>query len=160
MSPQSEFEIHPGETILFRARPNRKWPLVAWKIFSGLLVLPMAAFTLLAIGSRWATWLLILAVALTSLLLLAFFVEDIARLFTGDCLLTDRRFCSKGYPYAWSRAKEIPVAEIEAMTYRRDALFLRLKTNRKLQVYVLADGRLLAQAFQQARDKDRLRPQA
>jgi hypothetical protein len=159
MNPQPEFEIHPGETILFRARPNRKWPLVAWKIFCGLLILPMAAFTLLAIGSRWATWLLTLAVALTSLLLLGYFVEDVARLFTGDCLLTDQRFWSKGYPYAWSRAKEIPVAEIESMTYRRDALFLRLKTSRKLQVYILADGKLLSQAFLQVSGKDRLRPQ-
>jgi hypothetical protein len=86
------------------------------------------------------------------LLGLAWVVEDLAKVFTGEFILTDRRIWIKGSPYAWSQG-ETPLDDIAAMAYRHDAVFVRQKSTRKLQVYMFPQGKSFVQAYEQLRGK-------
>lgn len=153
MNEPSAFEIHPGETILYRARHDHHWYLVAWKVLSGLIIVLVADLIVVGLVASWSDWLRIPLIGAVLLFSLGYVAEDILRLFIGDYVLTDQRFWTRAAPYAWSPTQDIPLDEIDSLSYRRDAIFLHRKGQRKLQVYLFPDGKLLAQAYKQATGK-------
>jgi hypothetical protein len=158
-----KFQPLPGESILFHTTPNRKWYVITWKIGSGVLGIIILSFILFSVfaGSTqrafspflppWAASLLTnsLYLALLPLLLTAWVVEDVAGTFIGDLILTNQRIWVVGSPYAWNQ-NEIPLEDVASLTWRRDALFLKLKSSRKIQVHMFPDGKHLVQAYQQS----------
>ncbi len=87
------------------------------------------------------------------ILVMAWFAEDTARIFTNELILTDQRVWTKGYPYAWSQECEISINDIKSMSSRRDALFIHLKSTRKTQVHVLTDSKQIVETFTQFTSK-------
>ena len=79
---------------------------------------------------------------------LAWVVEDIATTFFGEFILTNQRIWIQGSPYVWSHI-EIPLGDIASLIWRRDAIFLRQKSTRKVQVHMFSDGKLFVKAYEQ-----------
>ena len=156
------FEAQPGETVLYRTRPNRKWYAVVWKIFGGLLAIFLVTLVGFVLFAEPAAGLLagllsvqtaalivqLLCLGVVPLLAAAWAVEDVARTFTGEFILTDRRLWVRGSPYAWSR-NETPLEDIAAMTCRRDAVFVRQKSTRKLQVHMFSGSKAFVKAYEE-----------
>jgi hypothetical protein len=166
-----EFVQQTGEKILYRSRPNHAWYLIAGKILIGLVeitALTVILDVMLSGGTR--TFLaghipdslanvlvIILFLGLVPLLSTAWVAEDIVRVYVNEYILTDRRLWVKGSPYAWSQG-EILLEDIASMTFRRDAVFVRQKSNRKVQVHLISDGKLFVKAYEQFTGKNRKSP--
>jgi hypothetical protein len=157
------FQLNPNESILYRSQPSRKWYILAWRIGVGIfevfifMLLSFTSFTGLAKGLL-ATFLPAAPADVLSrgifqgivpILLIAWFAEDTARIFTSELILTSQRIWTKGSPYAWTSRRETPLNEIMSMSFRRDALFIHLKYTKKIQIHVFPDGRLIVKAFAQ-----------
>jgi hypothetical protein len=91
--------------------------------------------------------------AIAPLLVIAWFTEDTARIFSSELILTDQRIWTKGSPYAWSQTHETPLSDVKSMASRRDALFIHLRSIRKVQVFVLPDGKQIGNIFKQCTGK-------
>ncbi len=161
--PAAKFEPQPDEIILQRIHPDRKWYLLAWRIFLSLfewavLILIVSAIFLDPVKGFLssffpphlaATTAQVLCFGLAPLLIAAWQVEDLIRVSTHEIVLTNQRIWMKGSPYAWSSG-ELPIDEIESMAYRRGAIFLRTKDRRKLQVLMFPNGRDLVKIYEQS----------
>jgi hypothetical protein len=159
--PISEFEEKPGEKILFRNTPNRKWFVITWKIVSGcvgITILIFVLYSLLASKTEGAltsflpTWIASLItnfifLGLVPLAAVSWVIEDIASVFIGEFILTNQRIWIRGSPYAWSRC-QILVDDILSLSWRRDAIFIRQKSTRKLHVHMFSYGKDFVQTFQ------------
>jgi len=91
----------------------------------------------------------ILCLVIAPLLLLAGFAEDIAQTIRCEVVLTEKRLWIKASPYAWTPASDLPLGDIQSLTFRRDAIFIRLHSTGKLQVHMLPDSRAIAKAYDQ-----------
>ena len=155
------FQLNPDESILYRSRPSHQWYMVAWRIGLGLLeailfiFLSFISFT--NIGKALLGTFLPLSIAdglsrlvfqgIVPVLIVVWFAEDIARIFTSEFILTNQRIWTKGSPYAWDRGHTIPLAEIKSMSARRDAIFIRLTSFKKIQVHTFPNGRQIVEAY-------------
>lgn len=162
-----EFQPQPGEIILFHTTPNRKWYVIAWKIgigVVGIVILTFIIFSLLTGSTEglfisflpaWAASLLIKFIYLVLFPLAAatWVAEDVASTFIGEFILTDQRIWVRGSPYAW-RQSAIPLEDIASLTWRRDAIFIRQKSSRKVQVHMFSDGKLFVKAYEKFADKE------
>jgi hypothetical protein len=162
-----KFIPNPDETILYHFKPSRKWYALAWRI--GLEAFEVAVFIFFSYtaftnltGSLLATFLpenaaiiisRVIFQAIAPLLVIAWFTEDTARIFSSELILTDQRIWTKGSPYAWSQAQETPLSDVKSMASRRDALFIHLRSIRKVQVFVLPDGKQIVNIFKQCTGK-------
>jgi hypothetical protein len=160
--PIEEFVSQPGEAILFRTAPNTKWYVYVWKIISGIvgiIILTFIIYSLLsgptevALISFLPPWVAhvvstILYLGLLPLVVLAWVVEEIAGTIIGEFILTDRRIWVRGSPYAWNRS-DIRLDDIASLTWRRDAMFLRKKSTRRIQVHMFSEGKLFVNAYDQ-----------
>jgi hypothetical protein len=163
----SKFQPNLNETILYHSRPSRTWYALLWRI--GLGVVEVTAFLLISftaftsLTTRLLTTFLpvdiayvisqILFQGIAPLLVVAWFAEDTARIFSSELILTDQRVWTKGFPYAWSLEREMPINEVKSMSARRDALFIHLRSTKKVQVHVLSDGKQIVKAFIQLTGK-------
>ncbi len=166
--PIIEFQPRPGENILYRATPNRKWYIIAWKIASGIVgvaILTFVVFAWLASPTEgafisflpdWAASLLTncIYLGLVPLAATAWVVEDLACTFIGEIILTDQRIWARGSPYAWSQSAT-PLEDIASLTWRRDAVFIRQKSTRKIQVHMFLDGKSFVKAYEQFTGKSK-----
>jgi hypothetical protein len=158
-----KFRPNNDESILYQSKPSRKWYALAWRIGLGLFEVAVfiffsyTSFTNLT-SSLLATFLpenaaiiisRIIFQAIAPLLVVAWFAEDTARIFSSELILTDQRIWTKGSPYAWSQAREMPLSDVKSMSSRRDALFIHLRSTRKIQVFVLSDGKQIDNIFKQ-----------
>ena len=157
-----EFQPQPGESILHRSTHNRKWYVFAWKIGSGVVGITILTFIIYALlaGSTESAFISFLpawiASLLTKFLYLGIFplaatawvAEDVACTFIGEFILTDQRIWVRGSPYAWSQSATL-LDDIVSLTWRRDAIFLRQKSTRKIQVHMFAEGKLIVKAYEQ-----------
>jgi len=161
-----QFQIHPGETILLRITPNNQWYILTWKIGSGLAGIALLAFIvffLLGDPTRSAAlsflpaWLAsqvtkIIYLGLVPLAGLAWVAAEIASIYLGEFILTDRRIWVRGSPYAWSQSDTM-LEDIDSMTWRRDALFIRRKSARGLQVHMFPGGKQAVKIYEQLTGK-------
>jgi hypothetical protein len=161
-----EFHLQPGENILYHSTPNRKWYITVWKISSGvvgIIILTFLIFSLLADSTEgtfisflpaWTASLLTkcLYLGLFPLALAAWVAEDVACTFIGSFILTNQRIWVRGSPYAWSQSA-IPLEDISSLMWRRDAIFIRQKSTRKIQVHMVSGGKLLVKAYEQFIEK-------
>jgi len=159
------FNLNPDESILYRSQPARKWYVLAWRI--GVEVLEVIVFILFSFTAldTLANGLLasflpsglaetlsrVIFQDLVPVLIIGWFFEDVARIFTAELVLTTQRLWTRGYPFAWTPGRETSLSEIKSMTFRRDALFIRYKSSKKTQVHVLSDGKEVAKVFSQFR---------
>jgi hypothetical protein len=157
-----EFQSQPGEMILYRTTRNHKWYIIAWKIVSGLIgfvILTIVLFSMLAGSTEsafttflpaWAAGLLtkFLFLGLVPLASTAWVVEDLANTIIGEFILTDQRIWMRGSPYVWSQIST-PLEDISSLTWHRDAIFIKQKSTRKLQVHMFSEGKLFVEAYQQ-----------
>ncbi len=156
------FQPRLGENILFHSQHNRKWYAIAWKIITGVLGIGMLTFIIVALFEGVGEDILAnflpeaiakpisysMCIGVLPLLITLWYVDEVARLFTGEYILTDQRIWIKGSPYSWSRF-EVPLDDIESMTFRRDSIFLRQKSNRKMHIHMIADGKHFFKTYQQ-----------
>ena len=158
--PNSPFQSRPGETVLYQADTNHKWYTITWKVFSGLVATGFLTFllyfllgpstqSLLSFLPGQAAFFLtrLLYFGIVPLVVLAWVVEGIAAAFTGEMVLTDQRLWVRGSPFSW-RQSDTPLEDISSMVWRRDAVFIRLHSNRKVQVHMFAEGKLMVKAYE------------
>lgn len=159
--PTIDFEEEPDEKILFHYTPNRKWYVIIWKIVTGgvgIAILIFVLYSLLASKTEGAfssflpTWIASLItnfifLGLVPLAAVSWVIEDIASVFIGEFILTNQRIWIRGSPYAWSRC-QILIDDILTMTWRRDAIFIRQKSTRKMQVHMFSNSKEFVQTFQ------------
>jgi hypothetical protein len=159
----SAFIVSPDETIYYRSQPSTKWYHVAWKLVSGLLAIiifvyiSVNAFTNIAgsilfnrIPPASASFFSqLLCTWIVPLLAVAWFVEDFIQTFTSEFILTDRRVWVKGSPYAWNPGRNILLGEIESMVFRRGAIFIRCRSDRRPQIHMFPDGRVIVNTYQE-----------
>ncbi len=159
----TSFQLHPDESILYRSDHPQKWYSLVWRI--GLELIEVVIFILFSFFALTvlATSLLasflpadvaellsqIIFQDITPILVMAWFAEDTARIFTSELILTDQRIWTRGYPYAWTKERETSMNDIKSMSSRRDALFIHLRSTRKTQVHVLTDSKQIVKAFTQ-----------
>ena len=161
--PKSSIQLNSGETILYSSQPSRRWYAIAWKVVIGLIeviiffVFSVTALTTL-LNALLSTFLpsgiadlmsKITFQGIAPFLVAAWFVEDTARIFTSELVLTSQRFWSRGSPYAWTPAREIPLSGIKSISFRREAIFIHLTTTKKPQVHMAADAKQIVKAFEQ-----------
>ena len=160
------FQLQIGETILYQTQPLRTWYALIWRIVSNLLGMALLVLLLYVFLSSPTAGLLgkvlpanmatlvsqLLFLGVVPLLALAWVVEEAFSAFSGAFVLTDRRIWIQGSPYAWSQG-EIPLADVDSLTYRRDGIFLRLKSTRKTQVHMFPEGKLIAKVYQDFKAK-------
>ena len=87
------------------------------------------------------------------ILIIAWFAEDTARIFTSELILTSQRIWTKGSPYAWTDGREIPLEDIKSISARRDAIFIQLKSAKKATVHAFPNGRQIVEAYNQFTQK-------
>ena len=164
-----QFKILPGESILYRTTPNNKWYIIFWKIGSGCMGVALMAFILFSLlgdptQSAAASFLpLLLASLLTKILYLglvplaglAWVAEDIASTYLGEFILTDQSVWVRGSPYAWNQSDTM-LEDIASMTWRRDAIFMRTKYIRGLQVHMFPEGKQIVKTYAQLTGKNKL----
>ncbi len=157
-----EFQPQPGESILYRTTSNRKWYVIAWKIGSGVVGIPVLVSIIFSLLSgptegafiyflpAWAASLLTksLYLGLFPLAAAAWIAEDVACIFIGEFILTDQRIWVRGSPYAW-RQSGTPLEDIASLTWRRDAIFIKQKSTRRIQVHMFSDGKSFVKAYEQ-----------
>ena len=158
----NQFQLLAGENILYRTIPNTKWYVVTWKIVSGIAIIALFTFILNALLADptqnglqsflpgWFASLLTnyLYLVLVPLLGALWVCEGILTLFNAEFILTDKRIWVRGSPYVWNQS-EVRLEDILSMTWRRDAIFIQLKSKRGLQVHMFAGGKSIVKAFQQ-----------
>lgn len=156
------FVPDPGEKILFRTTQNTKWYLLATKTVTSILSLGVLLFVgysfLAEPAERVLTSFLPVATSrgvinlvflgLLPLIALAWVVQDLAASCIAEIILTDQRLWVKGSPYYWSQ-NQIVSKDITYMTWRRDAVFIRQKTSRRMQVHMFPQGKMLVEAYNQ-----------
>jgi hypothetical protein len=166
--PIVEFQPKYDESILYRTSPNRKWYVITWKIISGvtgITILTFILFSLLASPTEgallsclpaWAASLLtkFLYLGLFPLATAAWVIEDVASTFIGEFILTNQRIWIRGSPYVWSQSAT-PLLDIASLTWRRDAIFVTQKSNKKVQVHILSDGKEFMKAYEQFAEKSK-----
>src|SRR3990172_9283810 len=150
-----EFIPQSGENVLYRTTPYRKWYVIVWKIgsgFVGIAFLTAVLFTLLA-DSTEKTIISILPIFAGNLLTkiiywgllplagAAWVVEDVACTLIGEFILTNQRIWVRGSPHPWSYSST-PLENVDSIKSRRDAIFIRQKATKKIQVHMLTDGDL------------------
>jgi len=164
----NSFQLNTDESILIRSRPTRQWYMLAWRIGVGILevaifmLLSFISFTNIADALLRTFLPLTLADGLSRvifqgmvpILITAWFAEDTARVFTSELILTNQRIWTKGSPYAWTSARETPLADIQSMSARRDAVFMHLKSTRKVQVHAFPNGKQIVQTYTQLTEKN------
>lgn len=125
----------------------------------GIIILTVVLYALLAgptenallsILPVWAAHLLanLLYFGLLPLAALAWLAENMASVLIGEFILTNQRIWIRGSPYAWSQG-ETQLDDIASLTWRRDAVFIRQKSTRNLQVHMFSDGKLFVKAYEQ-----------
>jgi len=166
--PIVEFQPWHGESILFRSIPNRKWYVIAWKIGSGIVGITIFTFiifsllagptegVLISFLPAWAASLLakFLYLGLFPLAAAAWVTEDVTSTFIGEFILTNQRIWIRGSPYAWSQCAT-PLADIASLSWRRDAIFVKQKSTKKIQVHMFSDGKLFMKAYEQFAKKSK-----
>ena len=161
------FELNSDETILYRSQPSRRWYMLVGRI--GIGILEVLLFTLLSFISLTslargllATFLppdladglsRVIFQGLVPLAIAAWFVEDTARIFTSELILTSRRLWTIGSPYAWTSGRETSLDDIQSISARRDAVFIHLKNTKRVQVHDFPNGRQIVQAYTQLTGK-------
>jgi len=102
----------------------------------------------------WAATLLTksICLGLFPLATTAWVAEDVACTFIGEFILTNQCIWVGGSPYAWSQSAT-PLEDIASLTWRRDAIFIRQKSTRKIQVHMFSDGKLFLKAYEQSTGK-------
>jgi len=157
----SSFQLQPDEAILFQTSPDRKWYAVAWKVVVGLVAILFFTFLVDILFKAPAQGFLdnylpdqialalsqLLCLGLVPLLIAVWVADDVARIFTSELVLTTRRLWVKGSPYSWSKPEETPLDNIKSMTFRKDAIFVRLASTRKVQVHMFSEGKQLVEAY-------------
>lgn len=158
-----KFKQNPDESILYQFKSSRKWYALAWRIGLGVFEVAVfiffsySAFTILT-NSLLVTFLpenaatiisRIIFQVIVPLVVIAWFAEDTVRIFSSEFVLTDQRIWTRGSPYAWSQAHETPLSDVKSMACRRDALFIHLRSTRKIQVFLLPDGKQIVKIFKQ-----------
>jgi len=160
--PTKEFKPLMGESTLFRTTPNRKWFAIAWNITSGVLGIAIVTFLLFSFLANPTENLLssFLPVAVAKLITkflflgliplagIAWVVEDTMCTFIGEAILTNQRIWMHGSPYAWSQSS-IPLEDISSLTSRRDAIFIKQKSTRKILVQMVSDSKTFVQTYRQ-----------
>jgi hypothetical protein len=160
---RTKFQPKLDETILFHSQPSRKWYTLVWRIGLGFfevvvfLIFSFTFFTSITDKLLASFFPFIVADVMSRLifqgiaplLVLAWFAEDTARIFSSELILTDQRVWTRGSPYAWTPERETPLSEVKSMSSRRDALFIHLKSTKKVQIHVLPDGKQIVKAFSQ-----------
>ncbi len=157
------FQLNPSESILYRSQPSRQWYKLAGRI--GVEILEVAIFIFLSYITLTSVGTFILGTFLPAgladglsrvifqgivpILILAWFAEDTARIFTSELILTSQRIWTKGSPYAWTSERETPLADIQSLVARREAVFMRLKSTRKVQVLMFPHGKQIVEAYTQ-----------
>jgi hypothetical protein len=157
------FRLEPGESILYHSSLPRKWYDLAWRI--GLEVFEVAISILFSItaltnlaGTILATFLStdlayllgrILFQGMAPLLIVIWFAEDTARIFTSELILTNQRLWTSGSPFAWSRGQDTPLSDVRFMSSRSDTLFIYMRSTKKTRVQALMDGKEIVKAFTQ-----------
>jgi hypothetical protein len=164
----NQIQIHPGETILYRITSNNKWYIIIWKIGSGIAGIALLVFILFSLlgdptqsaaSSFLPAWLAslltkILYLGLVPLTGLAWVAEDLASTYLGEFILTDQRIWVRGSPYAWSQS-DTKLEDIASMIWRRDAIFIRKKSVRGLQVHVFSEGKQIVRTYEQLTGKNK-----
>lgn len=154
------FELQPAENILYQTSGHLPAYTIVWKVFSGLITIaflivvswfvlpgPVNGLLLKILPTAAASVVTqILCMGLVPLLVVAWVIQDTACTLIGKVVLTDKRLWVRGSPYAW-KVTETLLDDVDSLTYRRDAIFIRLKSSRKILVHVLVDGKLLAKAY-------------
>ena len=159
----SNFQLKPGESILFRTQPLRKWYVLVGKI--GLELLEVAIFILFSFtaltslsGAILGTFLppgvseiisRVIFQYIVPILMATWLLEETARNFNSELVLTSQRVWTKGSPYAWTPERETPLSDIKSMSCHRDALFIQLKSPPKKQVHIVMDCKQIVLAFTQ-----------
>ncbi len=157
------FQLNPDESILIHSRPSQQWFRLVWRI--GIGILEVILFILLSFISFTSIGKTILATFLTPnfsdvvsrvlfqgicpIVIIAWFAEDTARIFTSELILTNQRFWTKGSPNAWNAGKEIPLSDIQSISTRRYAVIIRLKSTKKIQVHMFPNGKQIVEAYAQ-----------
>jgi alpha-glucosidase (family GH31 glycosyl hydrolase) len=96
----------------------------------------------------------ILYLGLVPLTGLAWVAEDLASTYLGEFILTDQRICVRGSPYAWSQSNT-KLEDIASMIWRRDTIFIRKKSVRRLQVHVFSEGKQIVRTYEQLTGKNK-----
>ncbi len=159
-----EFElvIHPGENILYHATPVKKWYVITWKIMSDAAIAIIFSFiihsllsgitesALVSVLSAVFAGILskVLFLGLIPLGITAWAVEDIACTLIGEFIFTNHRIWIHGSPHAWSQS-DTPLEDISSISWHRDAIFVRQKSTRKIQVHMFPESKLFADAYKQ-----------
>jgi hypothetical protein len=155
------FQLNPDESILFRSRPSHEWFSLVGRIGIGILeviifmLLSFISFTNLGktvlatfLPANFSEWLSrALFQGILPILIITWFAEDTARIFTSEFILTSQRIWTKGSPYAWSSGKEIPFSNIQSISTRRDGVFIRLKNTKKVQTLIFPNGKKIVEAY-------------
>ena len=156
-----KFQLNPGESILYYSQSIRKWYVLAWRIGIGIIeVVAFILFSFTAFTTLTRELLVtflpttladvlsrIIFQGIAPLAVFAWFTEDTARIFSSELILTDQRIWTQGAPYAWTPGHETAISDVKSMSSRHDALFIRLRSSRKIQVFVLPDGKQIVKAF-------------
>ncbi len=157
---QVEFQPVPGENIHYRADQPHEWYLVVWKIVAGLVgfsFLTFILFELLGTPAQhglstflpgWFADFLtkFLFLGLVPAAAIAWIAEDVICMFNGKLILTDQRIWVRGSPYAWSQF-ETPLADITSVAWRRDAIFIRRKSTRKMHILIFGEGKYFVKTY-------------
>jgi hypothetical protein len=160
--PIAQFLPQPEEEILYRTPPNRKWYVYVWKVISsivGITILTFILYSLLASRTESVlisflpagaahTLINMVYLGLFPLAAFAWAAEDITATYIGEFILTNKRIWVRGSPYVWSQV-ETPLDDIASLTWQRDAVFLKQKSSRKIQVHMFSDGKLFVKAYEQ-----------
>jgi hypothetical protein len=157
------FNLNLNESILFRSQPSRQWYALAGRI--GIEIMEVVIFIILSFVSLTSVGKFLLATFLPAgladglsrvifqgvvpLLIIAWFAEDTARIFTSELILTSQRLWTRGSPYAWTSERETPLADIQSLAARREAVFMRLKSAKKVQVLMFPHGKQIVEAYTQ-----------
>jgi hypothetical protein len=159
----NSFQQKIGESILYQSQPLQKWyvqlPRIGLEVFEVVIFLLLSFISFRSLSEGLLVKFLPIGLAdglsqvvfqgIVPILIVAWFVEDTARIFTSELVLTSQRMWMKGSPFAWSPERETPLTEIKSITYRREAIFIQTKDTKRVQVHVFPDGKEIAQAFTQ-----------
>ncbi|MGB8215617.1 MAG: hypothetical protein WCE68_18860 [Anaerolineales bacterium] len=168
----ASFQLNPDETILYRSRPAREWYALAGRLGAGLIelifvmVLSFTAFTNLArvilakfIPAAPASVLgQVIFQGIFPILMIAWFAEDTASIFTREVILTSQRVWTKGFPRAWNAEWETRLSDIKCMSFKNGAVSIHLKDNKKMRVRGFPNGALIVKAFKEFTEKNAIDP--
>lgn len=157
------FQCNPDESILYRSRPSRDWYSLAWRIGGGILGVFIFSYlsiiSFINIGNTLLARMLPIGMAdgisrvifqgILPILVIAWFAEDTATIFTSELIFTNQRIWTRGSPYAWTAGQETPLADIASISRRRDAVIIHRKSTRRVQVLMFPNGKQIVEAYTQ-----------